>query len=118
VLKKLLLVLLFLPFTLYAKSYEVNLSPCEIGSNCKKCFEVVKLTYLVDMNLRQVFVSGKDLSGKEVKEPLEKCQISDGNNWVCDSAQLVTHVKNGVLSLSNKPESSMARNKKEVCLVK
>lgn len=68
------------------------------------------------MNSKQIFVSGKDISGKEIKEPLEKCQITDVNNWVCDSAQLVTNAKNGVLAVTNKPESSMARSKKEVCL--
>jgi hypothetical protein len=114
----LLLFTLFLPLTLHAKSYEVTLSPCDMGTNCKKCYEVTKLTYSVDVKSKQVFVSGKDISGKEIKEPLEKCQITDANNWVCDSAQLVTNAKNGVIKITNKPESSMARSKKEVCLVK
>ena len=70
------------------------------------------------MKSKQIFVSGKDISGKEIKEPLEKCQITDPSNWVCDSAQLVTNAKNGVITITNKPESSMARSKKEVCLVK
>ncbi len=116
--KKLLLTLLFLPLTLQAKSYDVTLSPCDMGTNCKKCYEVIKLTYSVDMNSKQIFVSGKDISGKEIKEPLEKCQITDTNNWACDSAQLVTNAKNGVIAITNKPESSLARSKKEVCLIK
>ena len=70
------------------------------------------------MNSKQVFVSGKDISGKGIKEPLEKCQITDANNWVCDSTQLVTNAKNGVITITNKPETSMARSKKEVCLIK
>jgi hypothetical protein len=118
VLKKLLLPLLFLPLTLYAKSYEVTLSPCDMGTNCKKCYEVIKLTYSVEVKSKQIFVSGKDISGKEIKEPLEKCQITDASNWVCDSAQLVTNAKNGLITINNKPESSMARSKKEVCLIK
>jgi hypothetical protein len=118
VLKKLLLPLLFLPLTLHAKSYDVTLSPCDMGTNCKKCYEVIKLTYSVDAKSKQIFVSGKDVSGKEIKEPLEKCQITDASNWVCDSAQLVTNTKNGVITISNKPESSMARSKKEICLVR
>ena len=117
-LKQLLPILLFLPLTLYAKSYEVTMSPCDMGTNCKKCYEVIKLTYAVDLKSKQIFVLGKDISGKEIKEPLEKCQITDVNNWVCDSAQLVTNAKNGVITITNKPESSMARSKKEVCLVK
>jgi len=118
VLKQLLLSLLFLPLALHAKSYEVTLSPCDMGTNCKKCYEVIKLTYSVDVKSKKIFISGKDISGKEIKEPLEKCQITDASNWVCDSAQLVTHAKNGVITVTNKPESSMARSKKEVCLVK
>ena len=116
--KLLSLLLIFLPITLYAKSYEVTLSPCDMGTNCKKCYEVIKLTYSVDAKSKQIFVLGKDISGKEIKEPLEKCQITDANNWVCDSAQLFTNAKNGVITITNKPESSMARSKKEVCLVK
>ena len=117
-LKQLLLPLLLLPLTLHAKSYGVTLSPCDVGTNCKKCYEVIKLTYLVDVKSKQIFVSGKDVSGKEIREPLEKCQITDASNWVCDSTQLVTHAKNGVITITNKPESSMARSKKEVCLIK
>ena len=89
-----------------------------MGTNCKKCYEVIKLTYMVDVKSKQIFVSGKDISGKEIKEPLEKCQITDINNWVCNSTQLVTNAKNGVITITNKPETSMARSKKEVCLIK
>ena len=117
-LKQLLLPLLFLPLTLHAKSYDVTLSPCDMGTNCKKCYEVIKLTYSVDVKSKQIFVLGKDISGKDIKEPLEKCQITDASNWVCDSSQLVTYAKNSVIMITNKPESSLARSKKEVCLVK
>ena len=72
----------------------------------------------MDAKSNQIFASGKDISGKEIREPLEKCQITDANNWVCDSAQLVTNAKNGVIMITNKPESSLARSKKEVCLIK
>ncbi len=89
-----------------------------MGTNCKMCYEVIKITYAVDINTNKIFVSGKDISGKEIKEPLEKCQITDVNNWICDSAQLVTNAKNGVITITNKPEASMARNKKEICLMK
>ncbi len=117
-LKQLLLLLLFFPLTLHAKSYEVTLSPCDMGTSCKKCYEVIKLTYSVDVKSKKIFISGKDISGKEIKEPLEKCQITDESNWVCDSAQLFTNAKSGVITITNKLESSMARSKKEVCLIK
>ena len=117
-LKQLLLSLVLLPLTLHAKSYEVTISPCDTDTNCKKCYEVVRLTYTIDIKSNQVFVSGKDTSGIEIKEPLEKCQITDPKNWTCDSTQLVTYAKNGLITIKNKPESSMARSKKEVCLIK
>ena len=116
--KLMLSLCLFLPLTLHAKSYDVTISPCDMGTNCKKCYEVVKLTYTIDMKSKQIFASGKDVNGKEIKEPLEKCQITDVKNWVCDSAQLVTDANNGLITITNKPESSMARSKKEICLVK
>ena len=72
----------------------------------------------MEVKSKQIYVSGKDISGKDIKEPLEKCQITDASNWVCDSAQLVTNAKNDVITIANKPESSMAISKKEVCLVK
>ena len=75
----LLLPLLLLPLTLHAKSYEVTLSPCDMGTNCKKCYEVIKLIYSVDVKSKQIFVLGKDISGKDIKEPLEKCQITDAS---------------------------------------
>ncbi len=69
------------------------------------------------MNSKQIFISGIDITGKAIKEPLEKCQITDASNWVCDSAQLVTNAKNGVIAITNKPESSLARSKKEICFI-
>jgi len=114
------LLVLFLVFSnsIAAKDYDVTISPCDIGSNCKKCYEVIKLTYIVDLNTKQVFISGKDMAGKDIKEAIEKCQITDVNNWICNSSQLITNAKNGVISITNKPESSLVRSKKEVCLFK
>ena len=109
-------ILLWFPLSVYAKSYDVTLSPCDMGTNCKKCYEVIKLSYIVNMNTKQVFVAGKDTLGKDIKEQIEKCQIMDVNNWTCDSAQLITNAKNGVIAILNKPESSLARSKKEICV--
>ena len=113
--KQLFSFLLLLPLILHAKSYEVTMSPCDTGTNCKKCYEVVKVTYTVNINSKQVITSGMDINGKVIKEPIEKCQIADENNWICNSAYLITQAKNGVITLTNKTESSMSRSKKEVC---
>ena len=110
--------LLFLPLTLYAKSYEITMTPCDLGTNCKKCYEVIWVTYTINIKNNQVIASGKDVDGKIVKEPIEKGQIADINNWVCDSTYLMTQAKNGVVTLTNKPDTNMTRSKKEVCLTK
>ena len=116
--KQLLFFFLFLPLTLHAKSYEVIISPCETGTNCKKCYEIVKVTYIVDTKSKKVIASGMDINGKLIKEPIETCQITDENNWICDAVSLTTQVKNSVITLINKPDSIMARSKKEICLIK
>jgi hypothetical protein len=115
--KKILLFLLACPLFAYAKSYEVTISPCDIGSSCKKCYEVVQLTYIVDAKLKQVFASGKDLNEKEIKEPLENCQIRNVDNWSCDSSVVSVQADNGVINIFNRPRSSLASGKKEVCLI-
>jgi hypothetical protein len=116
--KKLLFIFFLVPLTLHARSYDLTLSPCDIRSNCQKCYEVVKLTFTVNMNSRQLFVSGKDIGGKDIKIPIDKCQITDVNNWVCDSSQLNTSASNGEVSIINKADSSLGRANKEVCLKK
>ena len=71
---KLFLLFFIFPLSVHAKSYEVTLSPCDIGTNCKKCYEVIKLTYSVEVKSKQIYVSGKDSSGKDIKEPIEENQ--------------------------------------------
>ncbi len=70
--KKLLFIFFLVPLTLHARSYDLPLSPCDNGSNCQKCYEVVKLTFTVNMNSRQLFVSGRDIGGKDIKIPIDK----------------------------------------------
>jgi hypothetical protein len=117
-LKSLFFLLMLCSVTAYAKTYDLTLSPCDMGTNCKKCYEVVKASYSVDVITKQVTVSGKSVEGKDINEVNNKCKVIDGNNWVCDSAFMTTQAKDGVLTIANKPESSLVNNKKEVCLVR
>jgi len=104
--------------TAYAKSYDLTLSACDIGTNCKKCYEVVKMSYLVDVVKKQVTVSGKSIEGKGISEVNDKCKVIDENNWSCDSVFMTTKAKSGVVTIANKPSSSLVNNKKEVCIVR
>jgi len=117
-LKSLFFLLTLCSVTAYAQTYDLTLTPCDIGTNCKKCYEVVKVSYLVDTNKKQVTLSGKSIEGKDINEVNERCEITDGDNWSCDSAFMTTQAKSGVVSITNKPSSSLVNNKKEVCLIK
>lgn len=104
--------------TVYAKSYDLTLTICDIGTNCAKCNEVVKMSYSVDAMKKQASVSGRSIEGKDISEVNDKCKVIDGNNWSCDSVFMTTLAKNGVIAIANKPTSSLVNNKKEVCLVR
>ncbi len=116
--KKLLVTLLLLPSFSFAKSYVVDMKVCDINTSCTKCYETIKITYSVNPKLKQVIASGIDLTGKDVSETLDKCQISDERNWSCESAFITTQVSNGVIKVANKSNTSFASSKKEVCLIK
>ncbi len=106
------------PLVSFGKNYDVTMKICDIGTKCDKCYETVKVSYLVSSKNKEVTVYGKDVNGKDVKEVLNNCQISNEDNWECVSSSLVVQVKNGNFLLTNKPESSLVRGKKEVCIVR
>ena len=116
--KSLFFLLMLCSVTAYAKTYDLTLSPCDLGTNCKKCYEVVKVSYSVDMVKEQVTVSGKSIEGKDINEINDKCKMIDANNWSCDSVFMTTQAKGGVVTIVNKKNSSLAAGKKEVCMVK
>jgi hypothetical protein len=116
--KKLLITLLLLPSISFAKSYVVDMKVCDTNTSCSKCYETIKITYSVNSKLKQVIASGIDVSGKDISETLDKCQIADEKNWICESAFITTQVSSGVVKVLNKGNTSFASNKKEVCLIK
>ena len=116
--KKILLTLLLLPGLCFAKSYVVDMKVCDTNTSCNKCYETIKITYSVNPKLKQIIASGIDISGKDVSETLDKCQITDERNWKCESAFITTKVSDGVVKVVNKSNTSFATNKKEVCLIR
>jgi hypothetical protein len=117
-LKNLFFLLTLCSVTAHAKSYDLTLTPCDMGTNCKNCYEVVKVSYSVDTNKKQVNVSGKSIEGKDINEVNDKCKIIDENNWSCDSVFMTTQATDRVIAIANKPNSSLASKNIEVCLVK
>jgi hypothetical protein len=103
--------------TACTKSHDLTLTICDIGTNCKICYEAVKVFYSVDVITKQVTVSGKSIEEKEINEVNYKCKVIDGDNWSCDSTFMSTQAKSGVLAITNKPNSSLATRSKEVCLI-
>jgi hypothetical protein len=103
---------------LFAKSYDLTVTPCDVGSNCKNCYEVIKMTYTVDTKTKQVTMAGNAIDGKLHKETNDKCKVSDENNWVCESFFVMIQAKNGIINITNRSHSSSTSSKKEICIVK
>ena len=68
---------------LFAKSYDLTVTPCDLGTNCKKCYEVIKMTYTVETKTKLVTMSGKSIDGKQHKEVNDNFKVTDENNWIC-----------------------------------
>jgi hypothetical protein len=116
--KKLFITLLLLPCVGFAKSYVVDMKVCDTNTKCTKCNETVQVTYIINEKSKKATLSGKDLTGKDITETIEYCKISDEKNWSCESAFITTQVSNGVVKVTNKSNSSLSSNAKEVCLIK
>jgi hypothetical protein len=116
--KKLIFLILFLPILVFAKDYNVKITPCDKSSNCTKCYELVDLTYRVDEKSKTVTLSGLNEKGSLIKETTKECAVSNANNWSCNGAFLKVDVKNGELKILNNPKSSLASAGKEVCILR
>lgn len=116
--KKILLTLILLPSFGFANPYVVDMKVCDTNTKCTKCYETVQVTYVINEKYKNVTLSGKDLTGKDINETIDKCKISDDKNWSCESAFITTQVSNGAVKILNKSNSSLASSKKEVCLNK
>lgn len=117
-LKFILSIFLFAPLSIYAKSFITNMSPCDIGTSCKKCYEVVQVTYSVEVNKKQIVATGIDNTGKQVSDVVNNCTITNMDNWSCNTTAFVIQANNAIITLQNKSNSSLARSNKEICLIK
>ena len=94
------------------------MSPCEIGSNCKKCYEVVHVAYSIDTHKKQIVASSTDITGKQIADVVNNCSITNIDNWSCNTAMFVIQASNAIITLQNKSNSSLARSNKELCLLR
>ncbi len=116
--KAIIFALFLMPSIGLAKDYQVKMSICDTQSNCKKCHESVELTYGVDAKKKTVTAIGKDTTGNNINEVLDKCSVQDSSNWSCDSASGKIGVTNGQVSFLNRKDSSLGNSGKKICLVK
>lgn len=99
-----------------AKTYEITVEACEVGSSCSRCVERNKITFDVDAITKAVVANGVAVDGLAVREVMKNCNFHDENNWTCPSAFVHFEVRNGVISLSNKRKETK-EGQHEVCQV-
>ena len=107
------LILIFSIPSLSAKPFVVHLTFCTVGSNCSKCFEQVSNIYDVNNARKLVTILGKTPDGNLVKEQLQRCNITNENNW-----SIAIQAIKGEISLVRNSNPSLKSKKQEICLMK
>jgi hypothetical protein len=112
-----LILILSIP-SLSAKTFDVHLTFCTVGSNCSKCFEQVSNIYDVNNTRKLITVLGKTPDGNLVKEQLQRCNITNENNWSCETNLIALQAIKGQISLVRNTNPSLKSKKQEICLMK
>ena len=112
-----LILILSIP-SLSAKPFVVHLTFCTVGSNCSKCFEQVSNIYDVNNARKLVTILGKTPDGNLVKEQLQRCNITNENNWSCETNSIAIQAIKGEISLVRNSNLSLKSKKQEICLMK
>jgi hypothetical protein len=109
--------LLFVP-PVNAKSFDIKMASCDVGSNCNRCSEVIVVKYDVDSKKKAVKISGTSIQGEQISEVLTSCDVQDGSNWACRHSAVLVSVKNSLVSIETNQNSSIYASGKQFCLVK
>jgi hypothetical protein len=112
------LILIISASSLSAKTFDVHLIFCTVGSNCSQCFEQVSNIYDVNNTRKLVTVVGKTSDGNLTKEHLQRCNITNENNWSCETYSIALQAINGEISLVRNTNPSLKSKKQEICLMK
>jgi hypothetical protein len=100
-----------------AKTYDITIEACEVGSSCSRCVERNKITFDVDGITKTVVANGVAFDGLAVREVMKDCNVLDENSWSCRSSSVHFEAKNGVISLSNKSGETRT-GQHEICQVR
>lgn len=115
---KLMLITLLMPSLVLSKEYTLVITPCDRGSNCKKCYEQVELTYKIDEKLMTVTLIALDEKGSLIQETSKECFVGSTNDWWCSGVFMSVASKNAELRIFNNPKSSLASSGKELCMAR
>ena len=112
------LILIISASSLSAKTFDVHLTFCTVGSNCSKCFEQVSNIYDVNETRKLVTVIGKTPDNNLTKDQLQRCNITNENNWSCETNSIAIQAIKGEISLVRNTNPNLKSKQQEICLMK
>lgn len=108
------LVLVACPLAVHSKVVtKVNMSFCDVGTSCQKCSETVALQF--EQVGQSVFMSGKGVDGKHVRESLSNCTFISKGDWTCNEVRMSISSESGKISAKLLKDMSVSGKKQEVC---
>ena len=112
------LLLIFNLPSLSAKTFDLDMAFCTVGSNCSNCVEKVSYIYDVNETSKLVTVIGKTPDNNLTKEQLQRCNITNENNWSCETYSIAIQAIKGEIALVRNTNPSLKSKKQEICLMK
>lgn len=92
----------------------VSMSFCDAGTSCKKCAEIIAVTF--EQDGKAVFMSGKGIDGENIREALSNCTFTSMNNWSCDEGRIRISSSSGKISAVYLREVLVSGVRQEVCI--
>ena len=111
------LLLIFNAPSLSAKTFDVHLTFCTVRSNCSQCFEQVSNIYDVNETRKLVTVIGKTPDNILTKDQLQRCNITNENNWSCETYSIALQAIKGEITLVRNTNPSLKSKNQEICLM-
>lgn len=92
----------------------VSMSFCDAGTKCKKCAETIAVTFEQDGKV--VFMSGKGIDGKKIRETLSNCTFTSKSDWSCEEGRIRISSSSGKISAVYLREVLVSGVRQEVCI--
>lgn len=109
------LALVACPLAVHSKLLtKVNMSFCDVGTSCQKCSETVSLQF--EQDGKSVFMSGKGIDGKHVRDSLSNCTFTSKGDWTCNEVRMSISSESGKISARLLKDLSVSGKKQEVCV--